>query len=694
MLILERDTKEIDALLMALNRSAERMQTLWFSFLALTLYFIITALTTTHRMLLLEEAQALPIINLKVPLLPFYVIAPIFYLVLHFYVLMMLVLLARSAAVFDDALTRTLPATSDREQFRMRAENALFLQLLIGARPEREGFNSKLLALIALITLAAAPVVTLIVIQMQFLPYHHFVITWLHRMLVGVDVMLVLLLWRGYRLRQGRVLPHGLFKGWQMRRPYWLWHASVSVMGITAALWLSLYEGRWAGEPWLDPAVGEERRLLVPRLFADRLSLPNETIVGEALLLEKQKEAASGGGNRQVPTRDFRGRNFAYADFSSSDLRGVTFAPDAQNGRASVLRGANLSGAQMQNANLNSAQIKKANLTYAQMQGASIMNAQMQGGRLVDAKMQGANLLGAQMQGAILYGAQMQGATLDGTQMQGASLWRAQMQGADLWHAQMQGATLHGAQMQGALLYRVQMQGADLTGAKMQGADIIYAEMQGAMLFDVQMQGALLDTVNMQGADLTGAQVQNAILSLLLFRTTADLDVGTGSWIANQRLERTTLTVGSAPNVLTDADVEHWIANATKFNTDERRKQDITKRFNSLKGERTNQDKADAAKWQALANATKQSAPQEKQHRAALAILYGDLACADGDGAPYVARGLSQKMFNKRPIRFNLGEALDTFRNRLKAGRADPSTCPGIAGFTPADWRALDREID
>jgi len=47
------DTKELDALLASLNRSAERLQTLWFTFLTITIYFAITALTTTHRMLLL-----------------------------------------------------------------------------------------------------------------------------------------------------------------------------------------------------------------------------------------------------------------------------------------------------------------------------------------------------------------------------------------------------------------------------------------------------------------------------------------------------------------------------------------------------------------------------------------------------------------------------------------------------------------
>ena len=56
----ETDTKDLDALLDLLNGSADRLQTLWFSFLGLTLYLAITAAGTTHRMLLLREPQTLP----------------------------------------------------------------------------------------------------------------------------------------------------------------------------------------------------------------------------------------------------------------------------------------------------------------------------------------------------------------------------------------------------------------------------------------------------------------------------------------------------------------------------------------------------------------------------------------------------------------------------------------------------------
>jgi hypothetical protein len=65
------DTKEAEALATALNRSAERVQTLWFSFLTFMVYLAIAAGTTTHRMLFLESPLKLPVLNIDLPLWAF-----------------------------------------------------------------------------------------------------------------------------------------------------------------------------------------------------------------------------------------------------------------------------------------------------------------------------------------------------------------------------------------------------------------------------------------------------------------------------------------------------------------------------------------------------------------------------------------------------------------------------------------------
>ncbi len=198
------DTKEAEALAAALNHSAERVQTLWFSFLTFMIYLAVATGTTTHRMLFLEEPLNLPVLNIALPLLGFYILTPIIFVVLHFYMLLNLVLLARTAKTFEDALARAFPEDGDaRENFRMRIENTLFVQLLVGGRLEREGINARLLSLMALITLALAPVALLLFLQIKFLPYHSEWITWLHRGLLLVDLWLVWTLWPGYRSQLG-----------------------------------------------------------------------------------------------------------------------------------------------------------------------------------------------------------------------------------------------------------------------------------------------------------------------------------------------------------------------------------------------------------------------------------------------------------------------------------------------------------
>ena len=217
----EPDTKKLDALLASLNGSAERFQALWFSFLGLTLYLAIAALATTHRNLLLGEPQVLPILNIKVELLPFYVIAPLLYLVFHFYLLMMLALLARTAAEFDKQLRTTLPGeprtgalpSASRERFT-------FLQLLVGMKSERTGVNAFLMGLIVFITIVLAPLVTLVLMQMMFLPYHHLRITWWHRAVVVADLLLIVVMtYRCFFPRGVRKAP--LVLGALSRKPRW-----------------------------------------------------------------------------------------------------------------------------------------------------------------------------------------------------------------------------------------------------------------------------------------------------------------------------------------------------------------------------------------------------------------------------------------------------------------------------------------
>jgi hypothetical protein len=291
----EPGTEEAEALAAALNHSAERVQTLWFSFLTFMLYLAIAAGTTTHRMLFLEEPLNLPVLNIKLPLLGFYILTPIIFVVFHFYMLLNLVLLARTAKSFEDALARAFPEDGEpRENFRMRIENTLFVQLLVGGRLEREGINARLLSWMALITLALAPVALLLMFEIKFLPYHSEAITWLHRGLLALDLALVWTLWPGYR------------SGWGVRLwPKATWWLVVPGVGSAVALAYAVLVATFPDE-----------RIYLARLdrFApvNTLELHGEDLVDDAKLAHFiEKNESSTGAERWAATLPLAGRDLA-----------------------------------------------------------------------------------------------------------------------------------------------------------------------------------------------------------------------------------------------------------------------------------------------------------------------------------------------------------------------------------------------
>jgi hypothetical protein len=288
------------------------------------------------------------------------------------------------------------------------------------------------------------------------------------------------------------------------------------------------------------------------------------------------------------------------------------------------------------------------------MQGAHLGSAQLQGADIYRARLQGADLGSARLQGTDLRNARLQGAVLFGAELQGADLSGAELLGANLGHAQLQGANLSGAQLQGTVLFKAQLQGADLSGAELLGADLGGADMSESEIDETFVFGADMDDAHLATAAIRSARSDD------VYRD-------------DEKEIRT----------LSPYDVKYWIADATDF-VREKDKENIAARFARLEPKPDHQEVADQPKWGGLAEISRALDPDGAQYRRRLADRLSDLAC-DAEGAPYVARGLVRNDLFSR-----LGDHFDGVRNRLKNGRNKPETCPGVAGFTEGDWRALE----
>jgi uncharacterized protein YjbI with pentapeptide repeats len=199
--------------------------------------------------------------------------------------------------------------------------------------------------------------------------------------------------------------------------------------------------------------------------------------------------------NAHLWQADLRG-----ADLSQADLRGA-------NLQQADLRGADLDRARMGKANLQRASLQKANLARADLHEADLSYAALSGAVLVDAELADANLYSAELVGARMVRARLQKSDLREANLSEADLGLADLRGAYLWSALLTGARLQAAQLQHAFLMNADLRGADLeranlTEAILHGTDLRGARLAGADLRGVRglTAGQVCDAATRQGA--------------------------------------------------------------------------------------------------------------------------------------------------------------------------------------------------
>ena len=158
------------SLLAAVNASSRSANVAWLIFLGLMAYLLIAIASVTHRDLLLGSDVALPLLQVKIGLIRFFVAVPILLVLLHIGLLGKLALLASKTREFDAAL-RMLESTDQRSHpLRLELDNFFLVQVIAG--PERSRVVSAFLNSLSWLTLVIFPLALLLYVQVAFLPFH------------------------------------------------------------------------------------------------------------------------------------------------------------------------------------------------------------------------------------------------------------------------------------------------------------------------------------------------------------------------------------------------------------------------------------------------------------------------------------------------------------------------------------------
>jgi hypothetical protein len=387
----------IPDLLKAVNEASGKAFALWITFLTVGTYLAISIGTTTHLQLLLAGPVKLPLLGVDLPLFAFYGFAPPLFVVLHLYVLMQLYLLARLLRRFDGQLHTARMLEQDREAIRDQLDKFVFTQFQIGA--SQDGIVRLFLRAVVLLSFVLGPVILLLGFQLRFLPYHNVPVTYVHRVSLLLDLILLLLLWP--KISRGRVRQATASRDWKTFCRVGA-SVSISVLLVAFSALVATVPGELAERPRL--------RELDARLFSQSISLPGERLV------EPDEDRLK----KLTVTLPLSGRDLRQATLWGTDLR------------KSDLRYADLSGADLTHAVLSDVELTEANLI-----GAHLLFANLIGAHLIRAHLNDADLLGVDLSGADLSGADLSPSPYNYARLTNANLRGANLSGADLSHTNL-----------------------------------------------------------------------------------------------------------------------------------------------------------------------------------------------------------------------------------------------------------------
>lgn len=441
---------------------SDSAQKLFLALLVGCLYSWLTIAQTTDVELITNRATTpLPIIQAAIPIVGFYVVAPLILLCLyfyfHFYLQKLWEELGSLPAVFTDG--RPLHNRTDPWLLNdiVRSHCA---KLKIG-RP--------------------------------FLSYFQ---AWVSVVLAWWLVPVTLLLFWGRFLRR-----HDLF--------WTLFHALLLAISIIAAVWLyHLANKTLRGDerrPFLLKVILKKQNTYLRTAMAVVLAaflgaISVGAIYGDPTIEPDDLSTGAHGPRTWVPVVMSR---LGYSPFANLANADVSIKPANWTGKKDeeldLVKGANLLGTNLRNADAKGTFFVNANLSEALMEGVDLENADLRHAILEDANLQNAHMRYIHLEGAHLIIAHLDHAVIHFSHLKDAQLYYAELSGADLTaadlrHANLSHANLNSAELALSNLEAASLKFANLQNASLRGANFTQAQFEGARIryADFRTKNAIL----------------------------------------------------------------------------------------------------------------------------------------------------------------------------------------------------------
>ena len=268
----------------------------------------------------------------------------------------------------------------------------IFVQFLVGPKSVRTHAFGVALRAIASITLVIAPILLLLMMQVQFLPFHSSFVTWTQRVALFVDLALLAWLWRKVLDMNSAALPPSS-RTWPVLGV--VLSAAVVIFSATVVT----FPGEWheellpswpllpAMDEWGDPATAKDASGAPRKAFRDWVIYARKVSLHDWLFNAAPDDVT----RRRLPFSS----TLVLPDLNVYEGLGID-DPEKAKWHAYIFRAR---GRDLRGAIFDFASLPKVDFEGADLQGASLFGARLQGARLDSAQLQGARLDEAQLPG-------------------------------------------------------------------------------------------------------------------------------------------------------------------------------------------------------------------------------------------------------------------------------------------------------
>ena len=558
--------ERLKALADSINETARMARATVALLLTAALYLGITLLSSTDENLLLNAQVAVLQVGFGMALKQSYIFGPLIFLYLHVQGLFLLSILARKVQEFNRELSG-IPRSRRGEYWNWLSAFA-FVQLF---RRDDDGFRFVPISLM-LISMAAIPLLLLFIVDLSFVRYQSWGITYSHHVVFILDLVFVILfnsLMFERRLRPLWNNPERLGAIWISLQSLWnnlnRWFSSGRTL-FRFVVWPFCTWPRFVGfmtlflltqvrPPSFDVISVEEivsNKEVIDKINRDiRSETTMHGIFGSVMVQRRNhiwrsddEVKLEGDQKKIIEIIDEYERqskplsNFLYKMWESvRDVSVLDIGPCQWWGLACrylSVKGLWLVSTRpadvfipkigesdegisdpIQWSSLNELSLAGRSLRFAdfrsaKLQGANLEGAELQGANLDRANLRDADLSRAKMDGTFLSAAKLQYANFSKAELRSANLHRADLQRANFHRAQLWNVNLRKAKLQRANFSEAELQGANMESAYMDGAGLLLAELTCTNLREARLRGTSFISAKLLGTNLEGAQLQGA----------------------------------------------------------------------------------------------------------------------------------------------------------------------------------------